>query len=264
MSDDLLARAAEAMGIPEPLAERSARARAEASGQSYEDILAAWAGGQAVAAAAEAETEAPAEEAPAEAETEAPAEEAPAEAEPEPAAEPAPAAAPAFPEPAAPETAPAARGPVRPPVLEAPADRPLVTVAGGLAVLVLTVLLGFVFPSLPAETDEIRSSQVELSSAGERGRHAYLQAGCASCHTQAVRAVVADVGVGPVTLTDTNQVVGYRRIGPDLSNVGNRLSTGEIFSALTGGSHPPTPLSDAALDALVAYLSESAYIEDGG
>lgn len=256
MSDDLLARAAEAMGIPEPLAERSARARAEASGQSYEDILAAWAGGQAVAAAAEAqagtEAEAPAEEEPA------------AEAEPEPAAEPAPAAAPAFPEPAAPETTPAARGPVRPPILEAPADRPLVTVAGGMAVLVLTILLGFVFPSLPAETDEIRSSQVELSSAGERGRHAYLQAGCASCHTQAVRAVVADVGVGPVTLTDTNQVVGYRRIGPDLSNVGSRLSAGEISSTLTDGSHPPTPLSDAALDALVAYLSESAYIEDGG
>lgn len=256
MSDDLLARAAEAMGIPEPLAERSARARAEASGQSYEDILAAWAGGQAVAAAAEAQ---------AETEAEAPAEEEPAaEAEPEPAAEPAPAAAPAFPEPAAPETTPAARGPVRPPILEAPADRPLVTVAGGMAVLVLTILLGFVFPSLPAETDEIRSSQVELSSAGERGRHAYLQAGCASCHTQAVRAVVADVGVGPVTLTDTNQVVGYRRIGPDLSNVGSRLSAGEISSTLTDGSHPPTPLSDAALDALVAYLSESAYIEDGG
>lgn len=254
MSDDLLARAAEAMGIPEPLAERSARARAEASGQSYEDILAAWAGGQAVAAATEA---------PAEAEAEAPAEGAPA-AEPEPEAEPAPAAAPAFPEPAAPEPAPAARGPVRPPILEAPADRPLVTVAGGLAVLVLTVLLGFVFPALPAETDEIRTSQIDLSAAGERGRHAYLQAGCASCHTQAVRAVVADAGVGPVTLTDTNQVVGYRRIGPDLSNVGNRLSTGEIASTLTGGSHPPTPLSDAALDALVAYLSESAYIQDGG
>lgn len=256
MSDDLLARAAEAMGIPEPLAERSAHARAEASGQSYEDILSAWAGGQAVAAATEA---------PAEAEAEAPTEEAPAaEPEPAPEAQPAPAAAPAFPEPAAPKAPSVPRGPVRPPILDAPADRPLVTVAGGLAVVVLTILLGFVFPALPAETDEIRSSQVELSAAGERGRHAYLQAGCASCHTQAVRAVVADVGVGPVTLADTNQVVGYRRIGPDLSNVGGRLSAGEISSALTDGSHPPTPLSDAALDALVTYLSESAYIQDGG
>ena len=39
---DLLSAAAQAMGVPEPIAERSARARAAASGQSYEDILAAW------------------------------------------------------------------------------------------------------------------------------------------------------------------------------------------------------------------------------
>jgi len=49
MSD--LAAAAAAMGIPEAMAERSARARAAATGQSYEDVLAAWAGGQTVAAA---------------------------------------------------------------------------------------------------------------------------------------------------------------------------------------------------------------------
>jgi mono/diheme cytochrome c family protein len=46
-----LAAAAAAMGIPEPIAERSAQAWAAATGQSYEDVLAAWAGGQAVAAA---------------------------------------------------------------------------------------------------------------------------------------------------------------------------------------------------------------------
>src|SRR5688572_17224977 len=95
------------MGVPEPIVERSARARAAASGQSYEEILAAWAGGQAVAAApAEAP---PTEEAPAEA----PAEDAPAteEAAPAPAAaapaapaEPAPAAAAAVAPPPAPET----------------------------------------------------------------------------------------------------------------------------------------------------------------
>src|SRR5690606_12998165 len=152
---DLLSAAAQAMGVPEPIAERSARARAAASGQSYEDILAAWAGGQAVAAA-------PAE-APAETPAEAPAEQAPAEEAP--AAEPAAPAAPAAPEPAA-APAPAAavpRAPAKPPVLEAPADQPLLPIAGGLAVLILTVLLGIVFPSLPADSDEIRSSQLALS-----------------------------------------------------------------------------------------------------
>lgn len=253
---DLLAAAAEAMGVPEPLAERSARARAEASGQSYEDILAAWAGGQTVAASAPAETpaEVAVEEAPAEA-SEAPAEEVAA----------APAAVPAAPAqvPAAEtvEARPAAPG--RPPILEAPADRPLATVAGGLGVIVLVLLLGFVFPSLPAETEEIRSSQMELSPMGEDGRHAYVAAGCSSCHTQSVRAVVADVGVGPVTLVDTNQVVGYRRIGPDLSNVGARLPADQIAVVLSGGSHPAMPLSQSAVDALVTYLSESVYMEAG-
>lgn len=62
MSDQLGA-AAQALGIPEAIVERSARARAEASGQSYEDVLAAWAGGEAVAAPAptEAQTSEPAE-----------------------------------------------------------------------------------------------------------------------------------------------------------------------------------------------------------
>src|SRR5690606_7395214 len=95
---DQLSAAAQAMGVPEPIVERSARARAAASGQSYEDILAAWAGGQAVAAAP---ADAPAEPPP----------EPPAEAPAEPAAtdsEPAPAAAPAAPAEPAPAAAPAA------------------------------------------------------------------------------------------------------------------------------------------------------------
>jgi MFS family permease len=49
---DQLAAAAEAMNVPQPIVERSARARAAASGASYEDVLVAWAGGAAVAASA--------------------------------------------------------------------------------------------------------------------------------------------------------------------------------------------------------------------
>lgn len=83
MSEQLSA-AAQAMGVPEPLVERSAQAWADATGQSYDDVLAAWAGGEAPPAAAPAEpapTEEPAEE-PAEAQPEAPPEEAPAPAQP--------------------------------------------------------------------------------------------------------------------------------------------------------------------------------------
>ncbi len=246
------------MGIPEALAERSARARAEASGQTYEEVLAAWAGGEAVAAAPAAE-EGGDEPAAAEPEPE-PGSEPEPESEPEPAAAPAAAAQPAAPGPA-PSREPAA--PARPPVLEAPPDRPLVTVAGALAVLVLVVLLGFVFPSLPVESSEVRSSQIAFSDTAERGRQVYLSAGCASCHTQSVRAVVGDVGLGPVTLPDTNQVVGFRRIGPDLSDVGTRLEAGQIESVVTGPTHPATALSSDDVGALVSYLSESATAPEG-
>jgi hypothetical protein len=88
---DQLAAAAEAMKVPQPIVERSARARAEATGASYEEVLAAWAGGEDVASAsapaAEPEPE-PAGEAPE------PTGEAPEEA---PAAEPAAPAVPEFP-----------------------------------------------------------------------------------------------------------------------------------------------------------------------
>lgn len=258
MSDQLSA-AAQAMGIPEALAERSARARAEASGQSYEEVLAAWAGGEAVAAAPPAAEEPAGDEptsAPSEPETEPET-----ETEPEPAATPAAATPQPAPEPA-PSREPAA--PARPPVLEAPPDRPLVTVVGGLAVVALVILLGFLFPSLPVENSEVRSSHIAFSDAAERGRQVYLSAGCASCHTQSVRAVVGDVGLGPVTLPDTNQVLGFRRIGPDLSDVGTRLDAGQIENIVNGPTHPATTLSGDDVGALVSYLSESTTAPQGG
>ena len=49
MSDNLTT-AAEAMGVPSTLVQRSAQARAATSGASAEDILAAWAGGSAAPA----------------------------------------------------------------------------------------------------------------------------------------------------------------------------------------------------------------------
>ena len=67
-----LSAAAQALGLPESLVQRSAEARAAETGQSVDDILAAWAGGEAVAAAEPAEeTPKPeAEDAPEPAETE--------------------------------------------------------------------------------------------------------------------------------------------------------------------------------------------------
>lgn len=102
---DQLAAASQAMNVPEPLVERSAHAWATATGSEYEDVLTAWAGGEAVAA--DTAPAAPAEE---EAEPTPSDEEAP-----EPTAEPAPPpepskpaepAEPRFPVPAAPAAEP--------------------------------------------------------------------------------------------------------------------------------------------------------------
>lgn len=64
---DQLAAAAEAMKVPQAIVERSARAWASATGSTFEEVLAGWAGGTAVATStpAPAEAPAPAEQAPA-------------------------------------------------------------------------------------------------------------------------------------------------------------------------------------------------------
>jgi mono/diheme cytochrome c family protein len=66
--DELLAKAAEAMGMPEAMVRRSAEARAKAEGRAVEEVLAEWAGVEAPEGAAEEEPDAaaePAAEAPA-------------------------------------------------------------------------------------------------------------------------------------------------------------------------------------------------------
>lgn len=243
---DLLAAAAEALGTPESLVQRSAEARAEATGASVDDILAAWAGeGPAPEPAAAEEAEEPEADAP--------------EAE-EPEAEEPEADAPQAGEPEAPAPAPrpATAAPEAPPVLVGARDNPTAVLLGALALFGAMFLLGFVAPSLPVESPGARSSALPYSALAEEGRSLYSTMGCVACHTQMVRPVVADVGLGAVTLNDSNQVLGTRRFGPDLSDVGSRLTSGEIEAIVAGaGGHPGHTLSPGDLGALVAYLSES-------
>ena len=49
---ELLAKVAEILGAPETLVQRSAEARAEASGNTVEEVLQSWAGGEAIASSA--------------------------------------------------------------------------------------------------------------------------------------------------------------------------------------------------------------------
>lgn len=258
MSDQLSAAAA-ALGLPETLVERSAEARAAETGASVDDILAQWAGGEPAPAAAPAE-EAAEEAAPADT----PAEEA------APTEEPAEEAAPTEEEPAAPEVvietpdepaeapAPAPSGPYKPPVLVGTRDNPMTVLAGVIGLFVIVVMVGLVGPSIPTALPGARTSATGFSEAALRGRDVYAQAGCAACHTQMVRPVVGDVGLGPVSLNDTNQVLGTRRFGPDLAHVGTRMTPAQLEAVVAGLSdHPAHSLDPDDLSDLVAYLSES-------
>jgi len=245
--------AAEVMGIPADLVSRSAAARAQASGTTTDEVLAAWGGGGSVASKAREESEAATPEEPDEAAAPAPAESRePAEQEPleMPTA---PAGAPATPPPT---SAPVSSAP---PVLVGAYDNPWAVVVGALGLFVAVVLLALVGPSIPVDTPGARSSEIVLSEPGTAGRDVYASLGCASCHTQMIRPLIADVGVGPVTLNDTNQILGNRRYGPDLADIGSRTTATEIESIVSGsGGHQAHSLSPEDMSSLIAYLLESA------
>lgn len=246
--------AAESMGIPAELVSRSAAARAQASGSTTEEVLAAWSGGGSVATktpeAEETAAEETAEPTPAEAET------APSPVETREPAEQAPLEISA---PTSPRTPTAPAQPATPPVLVGAGDNPLAYLVGAIGLFVAVALLALVGPSIPVDTPGARTSEISYSDAASAGQEIYLSLACASCHTQMVRPVIADVGLGPVTMSDSNQVLGTRRYGPDLSDVGSRVSGTQLESTIRGGGgHQGHNLSNDDMANLVAYLLESS------
>lgn len=150
-----------------------------------------------------------------------------------------------------------AEGPKRP-VLVGRHDRPFGVMLGAVGLFVLFVVTGFLGAVVPEEGNGIYTSQVVVSDAGKAGRDVYRSEGCAACHTQHVRPLVSDIGLGGVTVSDSNQVLGRRRYGPDLAHVGSRADT-DLAGILAGaGDHPSfSYLSEDDLANLVTYLSES-------
>ena len=261
---EFLAAAAQVVGAPEELVQRSAEARADAEGIGVEEVLKAWAGGGPTPTSPPGvETPPPApppESAPAPAAPQAPP---PPEPSPAPAA-PAAAPVPTAPVPRAPAPPPApvavADGP--PPVLTGRVDRPFRYLFGAGALLILCLVVTLVLPTLTGRGRGAIHSEIPYTAEARQGQNEYLTQGCAACHTQLVRPIVADAqlaasaGVGGITLADTNQVIGRQRYGPDLANVGNRMSPEAIGEVLSGeGGHVAYRGSD--LDSLVAYLVES-------
>jgi mono/diheme cytochrome c family protein len=101
------------------------------------------------------------------------------------------------------------------------------------------------------------------------GRNLYISEGCVECHTQEVRAVAADVGLGPVSIAgdyanEEPVLRGAVRLGPDLFHAASRegFSSAGLKSLLENPratrswSIMPSYsyLSDSEIDALVSYI----------
>ncbi|MCE2525947.1 MAG: cbb3-type cytochrome c oxidase subunit II [Actinomycetia bacterium] len=266
---EFLEAAAQVVGAPPELVQRSAEARADADGVSVDDVLRAWAGG------GPAPSSPPAVEMPPPPPAASAAPPPPPPAAPPPAAAPPPPAAVPPPPAASAPDAPVVAAPARPaavdtgppPVLTGRVDRPFRYFFGAAALLILCLVVTLVLPTFSETGRGALHSEIPYTASALRGQGEYLAEGCAGCHTQMVRPIVADAqlaaaaGVGGITLSDTNQVIGRQRYGPDLANVGNRMSPEEIEAVLQGeGGH--VLYRGSWMDDLVAYLAESRVLTE--
>ena len=202
---DLVNKVAEILNAPVDLVQRSAEARAAASGISVDDVLSSWAGGESVASSA------PKEEAPVVEETAA--EEVVEEIIEETAAE-------------------EVVEEIIEEIVEMKNESSLSFISGVLLVSIFTYLFAFAIPKNQATnlvSDSLNNS-VNATSEVIEGAEIYSSLNCQSCHTQNVRTLIPDTQNGKVlqnkyaNATLINNV-GNIRLGPDLSTAATREPT---------------------------------------
>ncbi len=150
--------------------------------------------------------------------------------------------------------------------------------AGALALFGLAALIVWLVPwaetagaeaTLLADT----SRSYVADSAEAAGRAIYIAEGCWYCHTQQVRPIVTDVGLGPVSdqgdfVHETPALFGVQRVGQDLMHVGSRQPTddaawvaGYLADPRGARSYSIMPsydyLSETDLEDLAAYIAGS-------
>ena len=233
---ELLSKVAEILKAPEDLVQRSAEARAEASGKSVDEVLQSWAGGEAIESSPATET--PVEEAPVEEVVEeVPVEEV-----------------------------------VEEPPVEVKKESSFVFISGVIAIAIFTYFFGYLFPKQQSENlvSESLNNTIEVSNEELKGAEIYNQLNCQSCHTQNVRVVIPDSQNGKVLKNKyaeqaVIQNTGLIRIGPDLSNSASREPTNnpqwlsrylkDSSSVRENVPHPNYDfLNQQDLDYLITYL----------
>ena len=137
------------------------------------------------------------------------------------------------------------------------------------AVLAALFLVGFLGTVVvPVYATDTGDAAIPLrSETAELGRQVYVREGCWYCHTQLVRPVVTDAGLGPVTTpgeygAELPVTVGVVRIGPDLARAGLRPQTSDAAAVEAFLRDPGDRahqsyryLSDADLAALAEYVT---------
>ena len=208
---ELVNKVAEILKAPIDLVQRSAEARAAASGKTVDEVLNSWAGGESIVTSAPVEEEKPAEEAPVEeapVEEEKPAEEAPVE-----------------------EEKPAEEAPIEEmvqevvdEVVELKKESSLAFITGVLSIAIFTFVFAFLTPKNQSISivESSLNNTVKVSADVLRGAEIYSELNCQSCHTQNVRTLIPDTQNGKVLSNKyANKAliknIGNIRLGPDLS-----------------------------------------------
>jgi hypothetical protein len=220
---ELLAKVAELLGAPETLVQRSAEARAEASGNTVDEVLQSWAGGESVSSTTPAAKEAPAEEAPVEEVKE---------------------------EVVSKSTQVNVEQVIEEETVELKNESSLAFIAGVIGVAVFTYFFAFSIPKNQS-TDlvaEALNNEIVVSQEVLKGAEVYNQLNCQSCHTQNVRLLIPDSQNGKILKNKfANETIikntGLLRLGPDLS---------------TSATREPTNNSNW----LARYLTDSASVRD--
>ena len=255
---ELLAKVAEILGAPESLVQRSAEARAEASGNTVDEVLQSWAGGESIASSAPPAAEAPVEEVKEEAP---PAAEAPVEEVKEEAKE------------VADETVhEVVEQVIEEETVELKKESSLAFIIGVATVAIFTYFFAFSIPKNQSAdlVAESLNNEIIVSQEVLKGAEVYNQLNCQSCHTQNVRLLIPDSQNGKVlTNKFANEIIikntGLLRLGPDLSTSATREPTNNskwLARYLTDSAsvrdeipHPNYDfLSATDLDYLLTYL----------
>ena len=255
---DLVNKVAEILNAPVDLVQRSAEARAAASGVSVDDVLSSWAGGESVAASSEP---APEKEAEPQEVVEEVVEEVIEETEENATVE--------VVEEAEPQEVVEE---VVEEVIELKNESALSFISGVLLVGLFTFLFAFVIPKNQA-TDIVSDSlnnSVSASNEVIKGAEVYAELNCQSCHTQNVRTLIPDTQNGKVLKNKfANETlinnVGSIRLGPDLSTSATREPTNNsqwltryLSDSTSVNRDIPHPsynfLDDDDLEYLVTYL----------